>query len=92
MTIKFKTEAHPQFKDKKCIIADDGAKLYGYFGEARHFMELSEGFEHSGCLSKFCESEGAPRAKELREKGILPTVETQVSIREYFGKSDNFFA
>ena len=92
MTIKVSTKPHPQFKDKKCILVETGERFYGFFGEARHFMDVSEGFKCSGCLSKFREHEGAPFAKALREEGMLPQIETLVSIKEYFGKSDNFFA
>ena len=92
MSFKAKTEAHPEFKDKKCVTAEWDGKFYAFFGAARYFMEMSEGFKFSGCLSKFHESEGAPFAKALREGGQPPPVETQASIKEYFGKSDNFFA
>ena len=90
--LKVMTKPHPEFKDKKCILVETGAKFYGFFGEARYFMEVSEGYKHPGCLSKFREAEGAPFAKALREEGTLPHIETHASIKEYFGHTDNFFA
>lgn len=95
MTVAFKvkTEPHPEFKAqfKKCVTVATETHFYAFFGEARHFMEMSEGFKFSGCLSKFAESEGAPFAKALRESGQLPEIETQESIRQYFGHADNLF-
>ena len=89
--MKVLTKPHSQFNNKKCVLVETNEAFYAFFGEARHFMEVQEGFKHSGCLSKFHESEGAPFSKAIRDGNRLPHVETVESIHEYFGKSDNFF-